>query len=59
MRPARALIPPVEEMQNAPRIQRAALRYMVAKRRTCALVGAPAKNQRQKPYVAIETTQEQ
>jgi len=46
VRPARASIPPVGEVQNAPRIQRAALHCMVAKRETYALVGAPVKYQR-------------
>jgi len=46
MRPARASIPPVGEVQNTPGIQRAALHCMVAKRETYALVGAPVKYQR-------------
>ena len=48
MRPARASISPVEKVQKVPRIQRAALRYMVARRETCALVGALEKYQSQK-----------
>jgi len=49
IRPARASILPVGEVWKAPRIQRAALRCMVARRETCALVGAPEKYQSQKP----------
>jgi len=49
IRPARALIPPVEEVWKAPRIQRAALHYMITRRETCALVGALEKYQSQKP----------
>jgi len=44
MRPARALIPPVGEVQNVPKIQRAALHYIAARSDIWALVGAPAKN---------------
>jgi len=43
MRPAKASIPPVGEVQKAPRIQRVALHCMVVKRETCALGGAPEK----------------
>jgi len=43
MRPARASIPPVEEVRKAPRIQKAALHCIVARRETYALVGAPEK----------------
>jgi len=49
MRPARASIPPVEEVQKVPRIQRAALRCMDARKETYVLVGAPKKYQSQKP----------
>jgi len=48
MRSARASVPPVEKVQKVPRIQRAALRYIVARRETCALVRAPEKYQSQK-----------
>jgi len=40
IRSARASIPLVREVQNVPRIQRAALHCMVARKETCALVGA-------------------
>ena len=50
MRPARASSPPVGEVRNAHRIQRAALHCIAAKSDTWALVGAPAKNQSLKPF---------
>jgi len=46
MRSTKALIPLVEEVQNAPRIQRAALHCMVSRRETCVLVSTPEKYQR-------------
>ena len=49
IRPSRALISPVGEVRNVPRVQRAALHYIAAKSDTWALVGALAKNQSLKP----------
>jgi len=49
MKPARASIPPVGEVRNAPRIQRAVLHCIAAKSNTWALVRALAKNYSLKP----------
>ena len=49
MRPARASIPPVGEVWNALRIQRATLHYIAARSNIWALVGALAKNYSLKP----------
>jgi len=48
MRPVKASIPPVGEVWNVSKIQRAALHCIATKSDTWALVEAPAKNQSQK-----------